>query len=76
MVFPQFATTPAELVCDGVLPIDQMREYTGPTELVARRVPREVFEGEYGIRIKTREEEEGGDGNPTGLEVLTAYAGE
>lgn len=53
-----------------------MREYTGPTELVARRVPREVFEGEYGIRIKTREEEEGGDGNPTGLEVLTAYAGE
>lgn len=74
LVFPQFATTSAELVCDGVLPIDQMREYTAPAELVAKRIPKDIVEGTYGIRIDTVTEEEGGDGVPTGLEMLTAYA--
>ncbi|TKY90980.1 hypothetical protein EX895_000979 [Sporisorium graminicola] len=74
LVFPQFATTSAELVCDGVLPIDQMREYTAPAELVAKRIPKDIVEGTYGIRIETLTEEEGGNGVPTGLEMLTAYA--
>ncbi|CCF51238.1 hypothetical protein NDA11_001826 [Ustilago hordei] len=74
LVFPQFATTSAELVCDGVLPIDQMREYTAPAELVAKRIPKDIVEGTYGIRIETLTEEEGGNGIPTGLEMLTAYA--
>lgn len=74
LVFPQFATSTGELVVDGVLPIDQMREYTAPAELVARRIPKEILEGFYGIRIQTLAEEEGGTGQPTGLEVLTAYA--
>lgn len=76
LVFPQFATTPAELVCDGVLPIDQMREYTAPAELIARRIPRDILEGTYSIRVQMQLEEEGGSGQPTGLEVLTSYAGE
>lgn len=74
LVFPQFATTSAELVCDGVLSIDQMREYTAPAELVAKRIPKDIVEGTYGIRIETLTEEEGGNGIPTGLEMLTAYA--
>lgn len=74
LVFPQFATTSAELVCDGVLPIDQMREYTAPAELVAKRIPKDILEATYVIRIDTMTEEEGGNGVPTGLEMLTAYA--
>lgn len=74
LVFPQFATTSAELVLDGVLPIDQMREYTAPGELVARRLPKDILEGTYGFRIAIENREEGGSGQPTGLEVLTAYA--
>lgn len=74
LVFPQFATSTGELVVDGVLPIDQMREYTAPAELVARRIPRDILEGYYGIRISTIDVEEGGTGQPTGLEVLSAYA--
>ena len=31
LVFPSFATTKVEMVCNGVLPIDQLREYTGPS---------------------------------------------
>lgn len=76
LVFPQFATTKADLVCDGVLPIDQMREYTGPTTLVVRRIPKEVLEAIYGLSIRTRSIEEGGDGRITGTDLLVAYASE
>lgn len=74
LVFPQFATTKAALVCDGVLPIDQMREHTGPTALVVKRIPRGVLEALYGLSIKVRSAEEGGDGNVTAEDLLVAYA--
>lgn len=74
LVFPNFATTKAELVVNGVLPIDQQREFTGPAGLVAKRVPKHFIEAVYGIKIHTRPLEEGGTGTPTGEEVLRAYA--
>ena len=74
LVFPQFATTKADLVCDGVLPIDQMREHTGPTALVVKRIPKEVLEAIYGLSIRTKGVEEGGDGKITGTDLLVAYA--
>jgi large subunit GTPase 1 len=74
LVFPNFATTKAELVCNGVLPIDQQREFTGPAGLVARRIPRELLERIYGMKMYLRPLEEGGTGVPTGIEVLKAYA--
>lgn len=74
LVFPQFATTRADLVCDGVLPIDQLREYTGPVSLVAKRLPQEVLEATYGLSIKTVGPEEGGDGKVTAENLLIAFA--
>ncbi|KIP12574.1 hypothetical protein PHLGIDRAFT_98001 [Phlebiopsis gigantea 11061_1 CR5-6] len=74
LVFPQFATTRADLVCDGVLPIDQLREHTGPTALVVKRIPQEVLEATYGLSIKPRSIEEGGDGKITAENFLVAYA--
>ncbi|KAK6353495.1 hypothetical protein TWF696_005458 [Orbilia brochopaga] len=74
LVFPNFATTKAELVCNGVLPIDQLREFTGPAGLVAQRIPKRFLERLYGITIPVRPPEEGGTGVPTASEVLTAYA--
>ncbi|KAJ9603767.1 hypothetical protein H2200_011953 [Cladophialophora chaetospira] len=74
LVFPNFATTKAELVCNGVLPIDQLREYTGPGGLVASRIPQSFLENVYGMKIQTRPIEEGGTGRPTASEVLRAYA--
>ncbi|TIB96479.1 P-loop containing nucleoside triphosphate hydrolase protein [Wallemia mellicola] len=74
LVFPQFASTRAELVCDGVLPIDDMRDWRAPLELVARRIPKSVLEGLYGIKIETRPIEDGGDGIPTAEELATAFA--
>ncbi|KAI4165709.1 MAG: hypothetical protein LQ342_000651 [Letrouitia transgressa] len=74
LVFPNFTTTKAELVCNGILPIDQLREFTGPAGLVARRIPQSFFESLYGVRVHTRPLEEGGTGIPTAEEILTAYA--
>ncbi|OAA40283.1 GTP-binding domain, HSR1-related protein [Metarhizium rileyi] len=74
LVFPNFAFTKADLVCNGVLPIDQMREYTGPIGLVTGRIPQRFLEAIYGIQIKTRPIEEGGSGTPTSEELLRAYA--
>ncbi|KAJ9664981.1 hypothetical protein H2201_004845 [Coniosporium apollinis] len=74
LVFPNFATTKAELVCSGVLPIDQLREFTGPAGLVAQRIPKAFLEAIYGMRIETRPLEEGGTGMPTASELLRAYA--
>ena len=74
LVFPNFATTKAELVCNGVLPIDQLREFTGPAALVAQRIPRSFLEAVYGIKIHTQPFEEGGTGVPSASELLRAYA--
>jgi len=74
LVFPNFATTKAELVCQGILPIDQLREFTGPAGLVAKRIPQGFLEALYGIKIITRPIEEGGTGVPTAEELLMAYA--
>ena len=74
LVFPQFATTKADLVCDGVLPIDQMREHTGPTTLVVKRIPKDVLEATYGLTIRSKGVEEGGDGTISGTDLLVAYA--
>ncbi|KAJ6627105.1 P-loop containing nucleoside triphosphate hydrolase protein [Mycena sp. CBHHK59/15] len=74
LVFPQFATTKADLICDGVLPIDQMKEHTGPAALVVKRIPKEVLEATYGLSIKVKGVDEGGDGQVTAENFLIAYA--
>jgi large subunit GTPase 1 len=74
LVFPNFSTTKAELVCSGVLPVDQLREFTGPAGLVAQRIPQAFLEAIYGMKINIRPAEEGGTGVPTAEELLSAYA--
>jgi large subunit GTPase 1 len=75
LVFPQFATTKADLVCDGVLPIDQLREHVGPVSLVVRRIPKGVLEGMYGVKLDPLGSEEGGDGSLHAEDLLISYAG-
>ncbi|WWC87856.1 uncharacterized protein L201_002753 [Kwoniella dendrophila CBS 6074] len=74
LVFPQFANTQADMVVDGVLPIDQMREYSAPADLICRRIPRDIIEGTYGIRIDVRSVEDGGSGQVGWEEFLSTYA--
>lgn len=75
LVFPQFATTAADLVVDGVLPIDQLREYTAPSELVAQRIPQDILEATYSISIPVSDSaKEGKENRTNGLDMLSAYA--
>ncbi|KAI0307671.1 P-loop containing nucleoside triphosphate hydrolase protein [Multifurca ochricompacta] len=74
LVFPQFATTKADLVCDGVLPIDQLREHTGPVSLVVRRISKAVLEGTYGLNIRLLGPEEDSDELIRAEDLLVAYA--
>jgi len=76
LVFPSFATTKAEMVVNGILPIDQLRDHVGPIHLLVNRISKAILESTYGIKIKTKNAE-GQDEirKPTGSELLTAYAG-
>ncbi|KAJ1564407.1 hypothetical protein HK096_008128, partial [Nowakowskiella sp. JEL0078] len=78
LVFPSFATTKADMVCNGILPIDQLREHTGPVALLAERIPRKLLEVLYGIRIVMKNVEglEVDDSvrKPTSEEILQSYA--
>ncbi|KAK2742308.1 hypothetical protein FQN57_005396 [Myotisia sp. PD_48] len=74
LVFPNFAITKAELVVNGILPIDQLREFTGPAGIVAQRIPKHFIEAVYGMKLQMRPLEEGGTGIPTASEILRAYA--
>ena len=51
LVFPSFANSKAEMMCCGVLPIDQMRDHISPIKLVLSRVPKEVLEAMYKIYL-------------------------
>lgn len=76
LVFPQFSATKADLICDGVMPIDQMREHRGPAGLVTKRITKRVLEDVYGLSLRQRGLEEGGDGSDEVLaeDLLVAYA--
>lgn len=74
LVFPNFANTKADLVVNGVLPIDQLREFLGPAGIVAHRIPKHFLEAVYGMKIPIRPIQEGGTGVATAAEVLRAYA--
>src|SRR5690606_3909273 len=58
LVFPSVTTTKAEMVCDGILPIDQMREHRPPIAIVAQRIPKRVFELTYGISFPPTEDDD------------------
>ncbi len=73
LVFPTFLTSKAEMVCSGILPIDQMRDHVPPISLVCQRIPRASLEGAYGIRIPSPGEGEDPGRPPYAHELLGAY---
>uniref|UniRef100_A0A8D0HM36 Large subunit GTPase 1 homolog n=1 Tax=Sphenodon punctatus TaxID=8508 RepID=A0A8D0HM36_SPHPU len=73
LVMPSFVATKAEMICCGILPIDQMRDHVPPVSLVCQRVPRRILEATYGINIIRPREDEDPDRQPTAEELLMAY---
>ncbi|XP_029905218.1 large subunit GTPase 1 homolog [Myripristis murdjan] len=73
LVMPSFVSTKAEMICCGILPIDQMRDHVPAVSLVCQTIPRHVLEGTYGINIIRPREDEDPDRPPTSEELLMAY---
>ncbi|NXG12344.1 LSG1 GTPase, partial [Sakesphorus luctuosus] len=81
LVMPSFVSTKAEMICSGILPIDQMRDHVPPISLISfawvsyvcQHIPRNILEATYGISIIRPREDEDPDRKPTAEELLTAY---
>ncbi|XP_022071356.2 large subunit GTPase 1 homolog [Acanthochromis polyacanthus] len=73
LVMPSFVSTKAEMICSGILPIDQMRDHVPAVSLICQTIPRHVLEGTYGINIIRPREDEDPDRPPTSEELLMAY---
>jgi large subunit GTPase 1 len=74
LVFPNFANTKAEMVCNGILPIDRLTEHIGPLTHVCRTISRLAIEKAYGIRIiKPATEDPDQSRPPTAYELIDSY---
>lgn len=73
LVFPSFVSTKAELVVNGILPIDQMRDHLPPVSLVCYYIPRNILEEMYGINLPLPQEGEDPSREPTAYELLNTY---
>ena len=51
LVFPSFVSSREEMVVNGVLPIDQLRDHIPPMEVVCHRVSRFKLENYYGLQV-------------------------
>lgn len=40
------------MVCNGVMPIDKLKDYLGPVDLLCSRIPKLVLEKLYKIKIE------------------------
>lgn len=66
LVFPSASSTRAEMVCNGVLPIDNLKDYLSPVELLSKRIDKKIFENLYHIKIDIEK--------PNGSQILSLFA--
>ncbi|XP_053208543.1 large subunit GTPase 1 homolog [Panonychus citri] len=51
LVFPNFASSKAEMILNGILPIDHMNNHVPPVNLLVSLIPAYVFEVKYSITL-------------------------
>ncbi|XP_012271086.1 large subunit GTPase 1 homolog isoform X1 [Orussus abietinus] len=73
LVMPTFVCTKAEMVLNGILPIDQLQDHVPAISLLCSQIPRHVLEDRYGIMIPEPMEGEDSNRPPTSEELLNAY---
>lgn len=73
LVFPNFVSTKAEMVINGILPIDQLTNWVQPVSLITTFIPKYILESTYSILIPTPGENRDPKSNPTAEEFLNAH---
>ncbi|XP_041785121.1 large subunit GTPase 1 homolog [Anopheles merus] len=74
LVMPSFCITKADMILNGILPIDQMRDHVPPVNLLCTLIPRHILEDTYGIMISKPLEGEDPNRPPYSEELLLAFA--
>ncbi|KAJ3436553.1 large subunit gtpase 1 [Anaeramoeba flamelloides] len=74
LVFPSLTGTKHDLVCNGMISIDHLRDYIGPITVVCQRIPREVMELLYGIKLPKPKFGQSKNQAPTAYQFLESYA--
>ncbi|XP_055625159.1 large subunit GTPase 1 homolog [Toxorhynchites rutilus septentrionalis] len=74
LVMPSFCATKADMILNGILPIDQMRDHVPPVNRLCTLIPRHVLEDTYGIMITKPLEAEDPNRPPYSEELLLAFA--
>lgn len=73
LVMPSFVSTKSDMIINGILPIDQMRDHVPPITLLAKLIPRHILEEFYSIILPKPAEGEDSERSPTSEEVLNAF---
>lgn len=73
LVMPSFVLTKAEMILNGILPIDQMRDHVPAVNVLCTQIPRHILEDKYGIMIAKPIENEDPKRPPHSEELLLAY---
>lgn len=73
LVMPSFICTKAEMILNGILPIDQMRDHVPAITLLATLIPRHILEDLYGFMLPMPSEGKDSSRAPTAEELLNAY---
>lgn len=68
LVFPNFVSSKAEMVINGILPIDQMKDCISPVRKIVERIPKAFFEEIYGLAF-----EQDARQNLTAEDLLNAF---
>lgn len=73
LVMPNFVSTKAEMILNGILPINQMRDHVPPMSLLSTFIPKHIIEDLYGIMIPLPNEGEDSNRPPNSEEILNAH---
>ncbi|KAI6203206.1 60S ribosomal protein L27 [Aphelenchoides besseyi] len=74
LVMPSFGFSPAEMLLNGILPVDQMHDFFSPVQLLCTRVPRSVFEAMYSVILPKPADFEDPNRPVSAHELLTTMA--
>ncbi|KAG8465213.1 hypothetical protein KFE25_012576 [Diacronema lutheri] len=73
LVFPALAGSKAQMLCDGVLPIDQLRDPAPALDELVSRVPRRELERTYALTLALRLDGDDPEPLSPAHELLIAY---
>lgn len=73
LVFPNFVLSKAEMVLNGILPVDQIKDFRPPINLLTSVVPLRVFQAKYSLILPANEEYQRKE-HLTADELLNSYS--